>query len=57
MDVEDSHQFTLSQRELTNVIKTFCDIINNKGYYAGIYMSGSPWLHNVYKDELMGYAN
>lgn len=57
MDVEDHHQLALSKRELTDVIKTFCDIVNNKGYYAGIYMSGSPWLYNVYNEELFNYAN
>jgi len=57
MDVEDPRQFQLSKRELTDVIKTFCDTLIKAGYYAGLYIQGSAWLNNVYKDELDDYAN
>lgn len=57
MDVEDSRQFALSKDALTKVITTFCDIVNAKGYYAGLYMSGSAWLNNVNTDKLRKYAN
>lgn len=57
MDVEDPRQFKLSKRELTDIIKTFCDALINAGYYAGLYIQGSAWLNSVYKDELDDYAN
>ena len=57
MDVEDSHQFSLSSRELTDVIKSFCDRLNSLGYYAGLYTGGNAWLNNMYSDELTCYAN
>lgn len=57
MDVEDSRQFALSARALTDVIKTFCDRVNAGGRYAGLYTGGSAWLNSMYKDELTCYAN
>lgn len=57
MDVEDSRQFQLSKRTLTDVIKAFCDTLIAAGYYAGLYIQGSAWLNNVYKNELSDYAN
>ncbi|MBP3883628.1 MAG: hypothetical protein J6D54_01645 [Olsenella sp.] len=57
MDVEDGRQFSLSARELTDVIKTFCDRVNAAGRYAGLYTGGSAWLGNMYPDELTCYAN
>ena len=57
MDVEDSRQFALSKRALTDVIKTFCDRMNELGYYSGLYTGGYAWLNNVYTDELRKYAN
>jgi Holliday junction resolvase RusA-like endonuclease len=41
MDVEDPRQFKLSKRELTDVIKAFCDALIKAGYYAGLYIQGS----------------
>lgn len=57
MDVEDPAQFKLSKSELTNVIQGFCNTLIDAGYYAGLYIQGSAWLNNVYKDELDDYAN
>lgn len=57
MDVEDPRQFKLSKRELTDIIKTFCNALIKAGYYAGLYIQGSAWLNSVYKDELDDYAN
>ena len=57
MDVEDGRQFQLSKRELTDVIESFCDRLQNRGYYAGLYTGGSAWLNNMYTDELLQYAN
>lgn len=57
MDVEDPRQFQLSKRTLTDVIKTFCDVLDKKGYIGGVYTGGSAWLNNVYREELFKYAN
>lgn len=57
MDVEDPRQYALSRRALTDVIKTFCDTLNNNGFYSGIYVNGSTWNNNVYSDELLPYAD
>ncbi len=57
LDIEDPRQFRLSKRILTDIIKTFCETLIKAGYYAGIYIQGSAWLGNVYKDELSDYAN
>lgn len=57
MDVEDPAQIALPARKLTDVIKSFCNTLVNKGIYAGVYMSGSTWLNNVKTDELRDYAN
>lgn len=57
MDIEDVGQTYLSQRELTDVVITFCDTLEARGYKAGIYTSGSWWLGEVYADELEQYAD
>ena len=57
MDVEDPRQFTLSKRALTDVIKSFCNTLNHKGHYAGLYTGGSAWLNNMYYNELLDYAD
>ena len=57
MDVEDGRQFDLSRRDLTDIIKAFCDRLNSHGYYAGLYTGGHAWLYSMYSDELICYAN
>lgn len=57
MDVEDPGQFLLSPRNLTDVIKSFCDSLNAHGIYSGLYTGGSAWLNNMYPSELNIYAN
>ncbi len=57
MDVEDPRQFALSPRNLTDVIKSFCNTLVNKGIYAGLYTGGSAWLNSMYPSELNDYAN
>lgn len=57
MDVEDHRQLALDSRKLTDIIKSFCNTLIHRGYYAGIYTGGSAWLNSVYADELRDYAN
>lgn len=56
-DFEDARQFSLSARELTDVVKAFCDRVNAGGRKAGLYTGGSAWLNNVYNGELLNYAD
>lgn len=56
MDVEDAEQFKLSPRELTDVIKAFCDRVQERGYRAGLYTGGFAWNNNMYPDELRKYC-
>lgn len=42
-DVEDKKMSGLSKKILSNYIKTFCDKIENAGYWAGIY-ANKNWL-------------
>jgi len=56
MDVEDKRQFNLSKRALTDVIKAFCDRIEELGYRAGLYTGGYAWNNNMYPDELRKYV-
>lgn len=44
-DVEDKKMSVLSKSVLSNYVKTFCDKIENAGYWAGIYASKN-WLEN-----------
>ena len=57
MDVEDTRQMNLPARDLTDVIKSFCDTLVLNGKYAGLYTSGNAWLNNMFSDELTDYAN
>ena len=52
-DVEDNGTMgTLSRQELTNVIKAFCETVEQAGYYVGVYASLN-WLENkFYPDQL-----
>lgn len=44
-DVEDKKMSGLSKKVLSNYIKTFCEKIENSGYWAGIY-ANKNWLEN-----------
>lgn len=44
-DVEDKKMSSLSKKVLSNYVKTFCDKIENAGYWAGIY-ANKNWLEN-----------
>lgn len=49
-DVEDSYQLSLGREKLTNIIESFCNYINRKGYVAGVYASLSSF-NNCFIDE------
>ena len=55
-DVEDSGTMgKLSRQKLTNVIKAFCETVEQAGYYAGVYASLN-WLENKFYPEQLPYA-
>ena len=43
-DIEESSQFSSGIHN--SIAKTFCDILQSKKYYCGIYASGSRWSNN-----------
>lgn len=51
-DVEDNILIRLSVQELTDVISAWCDVIENNGYFAGIYMNQSCFNTEVKGSEL-----
>lgn len=52
-DIEDKTVFVLSNKIKTDIVKTFCDIIEKAGYYAMFYCN-LTWLNNyLNKDELI----
>lgn len=57
MDVEDAKQLALSKRQLTDVIKAFCNACAVRGYKSGIYTGGSAWLYNMESGELLPFAD
>lgn len=57
IDIEDGGQTYLSQRELTDICIAFCSRIQERGYKAGIYTSGSWWMGEVFAEELNKYSD
>lgn len=56
IDVEDMHHQKNNKRGVTDAIKGFCDYLEAKNYYVGIYGSDiSTFKEMVYIDELKDY--
>lgn len=66
IDTEDNHninkstsspdsQASIGKYKLTPLIKTFCEIIENKGYYVSIYASTYWFKNNLILDDLKLY--
>ena len=54
IDIEDNSVISSGRRNLTDVVKAFCDYMKQQGYRTGFYTNPS-WLENyLYKDELLG---
>ena len=52
-DIEDKEQLKLTTRQRTDIIKTFCEELENAGYYAMLYCNLN-WLNNyLYSEELI----
>lgn len=54
-DIEDKTQINLSKRTLTSICKTFCDTLENAGYYVVIYSSKSFLLNKLDLTKLSKY--
>lgn len=52
LDIEDDSMIHLGNRELTEIVKAFCNRIEKAGYYACVYCNPN-WINNyLYKNEL-----
>lgn len=58
IDVEEQAQFALGKRALTDICKAFMDLLQERGYKAGIYTGGYAFNGNMYGDAELGeYAD
>lgn len=42
IDLEERSQFNTGRTNCSNMVKAFCDILENAGYWSGLYISRSP---------------
>ena len=52
-DIEDSSQRGINKLVLNNMCKAFCNIIESRGYWAGIY-SNKYWAENIISGNELG---
>ena len=52
LDFEEKSQFALGKAKCSEMAKAFLDILENAGYYAGIYSSKS-YLENYFTEEIL----
>lgn len=57
LDVEDSTLRALGKRKLTDVVKAWCDYLEQRNFWVGIYSSTSFFATNLYDAELYRYAH
>lgn len=57
MDVENKTQLAVGQRMLTNIVKTWLDYLEKKGFFVGIYSSLYYINRKVYDSELQKYTH
>ena len=55
-DIEDSSVINVGKQKLTDIIKEFCETIEQNGYKAGVYASKSVFDNKLYKDQLSQYS-
>lgn len=56
IDVEDYHWQISNRQGVTDAIKAFCDYLEDKGYFVGVYASLSWFYNNFYTDQLTEYT-
>lgn len=52
LDVEDRSQLELPKEELTNIVKFYCEKLEEAGYYVGIYASLNTFTNYLNSEEL-----
>lgn len=57
MDVENRKQLALGKRLLTDIIHAFCQRLEEKGFWVGIYSSQSYFASYMHDSELQRYAH
>lgn len=57
MDVEHKEQLKLGKQALTQIIKAWCEYLEEKGYYVGIYSSLAYFKNYMNDSELQCYAH
>lgn len=55
IDTEDAMQAKLSKSELTNIVKEFCETMEQAGYYVGIYANKSWFTEQLNDSKLKAY--
>ena len=56
-DIEDKVQKKLSKKQNTAIVKAFCETLETKGYWVGIYASKSFYSDYLNDKDLQGYAH
>lgn len=51
IDLEERSQFNTGRTNCSNMVRAFCDILENAGYWSGLYISRSP-LQNYITPEV-----
>ena len=57
IDVEEQNMISVGRRLLTDIIKAWCDYMQSKGCYVGIYSTANVLQNMAYDNELQGYAH
>lgn len=57
IDIEDKTQLALSKDLLTNIAITWCEYLEAKGYFVGIYSGKYIFRDNMHDDKLKGYTH
>lgn len=55
VDTEDKMQAKLSKNALTAIVKEFCEILEDAGYYVGIYSNKSWFAEQLNDNQLKAY--
>lgn len=57
IDVEDKTQLILPKRALTDIVKAWCEYLEERGYFVGIYASKWTFEGELYDSELTPYTH
>ena len=56
-DLEEKSAFNTGKANCSNMVRAFCGILEDAGYYAGLYMSRSPFNSYIESDIKDRYSN